>query len=152
MDNIDLKILELLKENSRMTATAISKSINLSVPAVTERIKQLEETDIISGYTLKINHKAVGYGLQTFIFISIESPQYIEGFKKEILQFSEILECHHIAGEYDYLLKVLVKDTDDLEVFITHKLKTIKGVHKSNTLFSLSSIKNTFSRIPELND
>ncbi len=146
MDSIDQNILDLLSKNSRMTATAISKTINLSVPAVTERIKNLEETNIIEYYTLKTNLDIMGYNLHTFIFVSIDNTEYTNIFREEIIKFDEVLECHHIAGEYDYLLKVVVKDTSALESFISCKLKHINGVSKSNTLFRLSTLKHTLNR------
>lgn len=146
MDNIDRSILRLLEINSRTTATAISKSINLSLPAVTERIKQLEESGIIDQYTIKINPKSMGFTLKTFVFVTLDNSKYIKDFRAKVAQLDPVLECHHLAGEYDYLLKVVVRDTDELESFISYHLKAIPGVGKTNTLFSLSTIKETFNR------
>lgn len=152
MNSIDQHILDLLTKNSRMTATAISKTINLSVPAVTERIKNLEESNIIEQYTLKPNLSIMGYNLHTFIFVSIDSTEHTEIFRKKIILYDEVLECHHIAGEYDYLLKVVVEDTNALESFISSKLKQIKGVSKSNSLFRLSTLKHTLNRRTIIDD
>ncbi|WP_258959240.1 Lrp/AsnC ligand binding domain-containing protein [Paenibacillus tyrfis] len=81
----------------------------------------------------------------SFIFVNIDQTEHIEEFRKSIVQCSSVLECHHVAGEYDYLLKVLVEDTRALEHFISNTLKNIKGVLKSNTIISLSSLKENIN-------
>lgn len=146
MDHIDLKILESLKFNSRATASEISKQVSLSVPAVSERLRKLEEGGIIEQYTLKTNREKMGYHLLSMVFVNVDQTMDITGFKDAVLSFPEVLECHHMAGEYDYMLKVLLEDTGELEHFISDKLKTIKGVKKSNTLIVLSTVKEQISR------
>lgn len=146
MDHIDIKILDALKTNSRATASEISKQVNLSVPAISERLRKLEEGGIIEQYTLKTNRSKLGYHLLSMVFVNVDQTMDITGFKDAILSFPEVLECHHMAGEYDYMLKVLLEDTVELEHFITDKLKTIKGVKKSNTLIVLSTVKEQISR------
>lgn len=146
MDHIDLKILEALKFNSRATASEISKQVSLSVPAISERLRKLEEGGIIEQYTLKTNREKMGYHLLSMVFVNVDQTMDITGFKEAVLSFPEVLECHHMAGEYDYMLKVLLEDTGELEHFISDKLKTIKGVKKSNTLIVLSTVKEQISR------
>lgn len=146
MDLIDAKILEALNKNGRSTASEISKKVNLSVPAVSERIRKLEESHIIEQYTVKINRKKMGYKLLAIIFVNIDHAMNIQSFRKAIIHFSEVIECHHMAGEYDYMLKVLVEDTDKLESFLSEQLKSIKGVQKSNTLIVLSTLKEVLGR------
>lgn len=141
MDDLDHKILDLLKENSRIQVSEISKDIKLSIPAVSERIRKLDEACIIEKYTIKINRKKINCTLLAFIFVNIATTEHISGFKNSILKFSSVLECHHLAGEYDYMLKVALEDTKALEDFISNKLKKIAGVEKTNTIISLSSIK-----------
>ncbi|PUA40386.1 Lrp/AsnC family transcriptional regulator [Paenibacillus elgii] len=145
MDTIDLAILDALKENSRMTASEISKRVNLSIPAVSERIRKMEEAEIIEAYTIKMNRMKTNCKLLSFIFVHIDQTEHIEEFRQSIVQCSSVLECHHVAGEYDYLLKVLVEDTQALEHFISNTLKNIKGVLKSNTIISLSSLKENIN-------
>ena len=145
MDTIDSAILDALKENSRMTASGISKRVSLSIPAVTERIRKLEEAEIIEAYTIKVNRIKTNYKLLSFIFVNIDQTEHIEDFRKSIVQCSSVLECHHVAGEYDYLLKVLVEDTQALEDFLSNTLKNIPGVLKSNTIISLSSLKENIN-------
>lgn len=146
MDQIDTLILEAMKSNGRSTASEISKKVNLSIPAVSERIKKLEESNTIEHYTVKINRNLIGYKLLTFIFINIDQTSNVDDFREIIVQFPEVIECHHTAGEYDYLLKVLLKDTAELEYFISKKLKSIKGVQKSNSVISLSTLKEITNR------
>lgn len=146
MDHIDSKILELLKVNARATVSQISLAVNLSVPAVSERVKKLEKSHVIEGYIAKISRNALGYKLLAMVQVNIDQSAHIAEFRESILGFPEIIECHHVAGEYDYLLKVLVQDTAALEVFLSEKLKTVVGVQKSNTLIVLSTLKESMNR------
>ncbi|MCY7482799.1 Lrp/AsnC family transcriptional regulator [Paenibacillus alvei] len=145
MDTIDRSILNALKENGRTTASEISKRVNLSIPAVTERIRKLEEANIIEAYTIKISREKMGCNLLSFIFVTIDQSKHIEDFRKAIVACKSVLECHHVAGQYDYLLKVIVADTQELEHFISHTLKNMIGVHSSNTIISLSSLKENIN-------
>ena len=146
MDMIDLNILETLKQNGRETASEISKKVHLSIPAVSERIKKLEEANIIEKYTIKINREKMGYKLLVTIFVNIEQTVNIKHFRETIIKYFEVIECHHIVGEYDYMLKVLLKDSSELEDFIGNKLKSIKGVQKSNSIVILSTLKEEINR------
>lgn len=141
MDEIDLRIIELLKTNSRMTGSEISKRVNLSIPAVIERIRKLEDGGVIHRYTVRLNREKFNLALIAFIFITLEKSEYIKGFREAVIGFENVLECHHIAGEYDYLLKVAAKDTKGLEELISDTIKKIPGVAKTNTIIALSTIK-----------
>lgn len=141
IDTIDLKIIDALKENSRFSTSEISKRVNLSIPAVSERIRKMEEAAIIQKYTIKVNREKMNYKILAFIFITIDRTESVDNFREAVVQYNNVLECHHVAGEYDYLLKVLVEDTKSLEDFLSNSLKKIKGVLKSNTIISLSSLK-----------
>jgi Lrp/AsnC family leucine-responsive transcriptional regulator len=147
MDHTDLAILNALDKNSRATVSEISKIVNLSTPAVSERIKKLEEAGIIEQFALKLNHNKMNFTLMAFVFVSLKGAASIPQFRDSMLSFPEVLECHHIAGEYDYLLKVLLKDTQELESFISNRLKGIFSVQKTNTLINLSTIKSDLNRI-----
>jgi len=146
VDKLDYQILEALKENGRSTASEISRRVSLSVPAVTERIRKMEQAQIIEKYTVKINQKEAGYRLLAFIFVTISAVKHIEPFQRQIIQEPAVLECHHIAGSYDYILKVLVKDTEDLENFLGHILKQVEGVAGTNTIICLSTAKEEINR------
>lgn len=141
MDEIDSRILDALKENGRATASEISKKVSLSIPAVTERIRKLEQSGIIQQYTVRLNQKAQGYSLMAFILVNLDCSEHTDQFRAQIVRERNVLECHHIAGPNDYLLKVLVADTDELEHFISHVLKKMKGVVSSNTFIRMSTLK-----------
>ena len=145
MDTIDLNIINVLKENSRSSTSEISKRVNLSIPAVAERIRKMEEAGIIEKYTIKVNRDKINFKLLAFVLVNIDKTENVEEFRKSIVQYNSVLECHHVVGEYDYLLKVLVEDTKSLEHFISYMLKNIKGVIKSNTIIALSSLKENIN-------
>ncbi len=146
MDSIDLSILNLLKQNAKNTASQISKKVGLSIPAVTERIRKLDDAKVINRYTVQLNHKKMGYHILAFVFVNIDSSANIKGFREQVVGFEQVLECHHMAGEYDYLLKVVTTDTTELEDFLSNGLKSIKGVEKTNTLIVLSTLKEELNR------
>lgn len=141
MDEIDVAILNELKQNSRSSASEISKKVSLSIPAVAERIRKLEQSGIIQQYTIRINRQKTEQRLLAFIFVNIDKNENIDNFRNTIVQYNCVLECHHIAGAYDYLLKVVLEDTEALEVFLSKKLKKIKGVASSNTIIILITLK-----------
>ena len=141
MDQIDSRILDALKENGRATASEISKKVSLSIPAVAERIRKLEQSGIIQQYTVRLDQKAQGYSLMAFILVNLDCSEHTDQFRAQIVRERNVLECHHIAGPNDYLLKVLVADTDELEHFISHVLKKMKGVVSSNTFIRMSTLK-----------
>ncbi|MEK5476408.1 Lrp/AsnC family transcriptional regulator [Paenibacillus sp. FSL R5-0407] len=141
MDSVDLQIIELLKRNSRITSSEISKAIHLSVPSVSERIRKLEEKGMIEQFTIRLNREITGRHLLAYISVILEHPKYIESFKEQISNESCIIECHHLAGDYDYLLKVGVPDISSLEVFISETLKGLAGVQKTKTTIVLSTLK-----------
>lgn len=141
MDRIDEQILRLLRENARITSSDISKQVHLSVPAVSERIRKLEDTGLIRQFTVKLDREQLGLHLIAFVMVQIEKTEHIAGFRETVMKADCVLECHHIAGAYDYVLKVAVKGTADLERFISETLKQVEGVSKTNTMIVLSSMK-----------
>lgn len=145
MDMIDQSILDCLKANGRATASEIGRVVSLSVPAVSERIRKLEQSGVIEGYTVRINRHKTGHRLLAFVMVGIGRNEYTEGFKTAVVKFEEVLECHHIAGEYDYLLKTCTEDTQALDSFLSN-LKKIRGVSRTNTAIALSSLKEEVNR------
>ncbi len=146
MDPIDRHILKILQANSRASASEISKEVALSLPAVSERIRKLEESGVIASYGIRVNRTAAGYHLLAMMFVSIDKTEQIENFRNTVVAFPQVLECHHIAGEYDYLLKLLVRDTTELEDFLSRQLKGIDGIARTNTQIVLSSLKEEINR------
>lgn len=140
MDKIDAKIIQMLKENSRTTCSDISKKVLLSVPAVTERLRKLEDENIIKQYTIRLNRKKLELNILAFILISID-PEHMSDFRELVIKSEWILECHHITGEYNYLLKIVAENTDKLDIYIAEVLQKIAGVKKTNTIVVLSTSK-----------
>lgn len=147
MDRIDLSILKCLKENSRQTASMISQTINLSVSAVIERIRKMEQKGIIRQYTVKLDEKQLGNDLTVFISIRLEHPKYGETFAREVAAHPNISECYYIAGDVDYLLKVMTDSSNNLEA-VHQDIKRMQGVSWTKTLYVLSTIKNDISVLP----
>ena len=143
MDAMDRAILDELKANGRATASEIGRRVSLSVPAVSERMRRLEESGIILGYAAMLDRALLGYGITAFIFVSIGSDDFVDDFRQAAIRQPAVLECHHMAGEYDYLLKVAAADMRALEHFLRHVLKRIPGVAKTNTMLSLCCLKES---------
>ena len=140
MDRYDSKILQLLVENARITGADIARKINLSLPAVTERLRKLDKSGYIDKYTIQINRKQLDLQLLAFIQVWIDHTK-AGTVKENITALNEVLECHHIAGDYDLLLKVLVKDTAALEELLVKKIKNIKAITRTSTTIILNTYK-----------
>lgn len=141
LDDTDRKILDILNDNARETAAAIARNVNLSVPAVLERIKKLRREGILLGYTTRVNRAKLGLGFLAFILVRLESGADIAAFRSRIIALPEVLECHHLAGPYDYLLKVAVQGPQALELLISQTLKGTCGVAETSTFLSLTTLK-----------
>jgi Lrp/AsnC family leucine-responsive transcriptional regulator len=144
MDKIDLKILSLLQKNARITASEISSLISLSIPACSERLKKLEQSGVIKQYTAIIDCKHLNKFLTAFMFISLERPRFTDQFIEKINLEADILECHYLAGDFDYLLKIITDNTDTLEELL-QRIKSVQGVQKTRTIVVLSTVKNNYS-------
>lgn len=147
MDSLDIKILKLLQQNSRITASEISNRINLSIPAVGERLKKLDSSGIIEKYTVILSAKKLNKHLMIIMFISLECPKFTDPFISIIQADDDIVECHYLAGDFDYAIKIITESTETLERLL-NKIKNIPGVQKTKTNVSLSTIKNNHSIIP----
>lgn len=151
MDITDVKILELLQENSRISISEISKKVNMSLSAVSERLKKLESTDIIEKYTVILNPQYLGKELSVLMNLCLEQSRGVDEFNEFIKSEPEILECHYITGEYDVSLKIVTRNTATLEKLM-NRIKTYPGIKRSQTNVILSSLKNKCSVSPNVND
>lgn len=147
MDAIDYQILCCLKENSRENATNIGEKINLSTSAVIERIKKLESSGLIKQYTIVINQRILGRDLNAFITVRLEHPKCYENFVKKIKDNAFITECYYIAGDSDFILKVVTDSRKSLEEILNY-IKSIDGVSFTRTSVVLSENKNEPCIIP----
>jgi len=144
-DDLDIKILSLLADQGRMTWSELASRLGLSPPAAADRVKRLEEQGIITGYTARLNAEGLGLDLTAFIAVTLDRPHHRQGFLRAVQGNAAILECHHVTGDDDYLLKVRCRNTRTLESLISEQLKTIEGVLKTRTLIVLSTIKETLT-------
>lgn len=149
MDVLDVRILELLQKNARISVSEISKNVNLSLSAVSERLKKLEASKVIKNYTIILSSEYLGKELSVIMNISLENPEHTMDFLEFILSESEILECHYITGEYDYALKITTKNTQTLE-HMMNRIKGVPGIKKTQTNVILSTLKNLYSVRPSL--
>ena len=145
MDHIDDKILTILKKNGKASATEISKIVGLSIPAVAERIRKMEHSGIIEGYGAKISRRKTGYNVTAFVMVNLERSGDVDEFRAKVIQFPQVLECHHVVGAFDYLLKVLVRTPDELENFLMTELNEIPTVASSQTFLCLSTLKEEWN-------
>ena len=145
MDSLDLKILSCLKNNARAKASQISEEVNLSVSAVTERIKKLEASGVICGYTVVLDQKKLGNDVIALMEVSLEHPRYYVPFTELVAQNPNIVSCYYMTGDYDFMLKIITDSSDSLEL-IHRMLKSLDGVSGTKTHVVLKSVKNRHNR------
>ena len=150
MDIIDVKILEVLQANSRVSISELSKKVNLSLSAVSERLKTLESSNVIEKYTVILNSQALDKELSVIMNISLENPHMTSDFLNFVRTEDEILECHYVTGEYDYVLKITTRNTATLELLM-NRIKGISGIKRTQTNVVLSSVKHMYSVSPTPN-
>ena len=145
LDFIDKKLINLLQNDSKQTTKKLSLQLNLSVTAVYERIKKLEKGEVIQKYVAIINKHKIDKSFLVFCHIKLiqHSKEFVTTFEREILKLEEVSECFHVSGEYDYILKVYVKDMDEYREFIVKKLTSIKHIGSTHSTFAIEEVKNT---------
>ena len=145
LDNIDIAILRLLQIDGRLNNVDLARQINLSPPATHARVKRLEQEGYIRTYTAILDRDKMQFDLLCFIQVSLQLHQVesVEGFRTAIHQMPEVLECYHLTGEYDYLLKVIVHDRRDLERFLVERLTPLSGVERIHTSIVFTEVKST---------
>ena len=145
LDDLDLSILRILQENGRLSNVDLASAINLSPPATYTRLKRLEKQGYIRNYVALLDWKQMGYDMICFINISLQmhQPDGVAKFRQRISRLPEVLECHHVTGEFDYLLKIAIKNRDDLDRFVMKQLTPIPGIARIYTSLALNEIKAT---------
>lgn len=145
LDEVDLQILSILQANGRITNADLAKEVQLSPPSVLQRVRTLEKAGLIKGYFAQLDADRLGFKITAWVQItlSLHQEQPIERFRRAILDIPEILECYHVSGDFDFLLKVVVRDMRAYEVFIREKLSKVKGVQQIRTSFVFGINKHT---------
>ncbi len=145
MDAIDKKLLGLLQEDTKKTTKELSMVLNLSVTAVYERIKKLEREGVISKYVAILDRNKVEKAFVVFCHIKLiqHTKDLIHTFESEVIKLDEVLECFHVSGDYDYILKVHVKDMDEFREFMVTKLTGLKHIGSTHSSFMIGEVKNS---------
>jgi Lrp/AsnC family transcriptional regulator, leucine-responsive regulatory protein len=147
LDELDIAILQELQENGRISNVELSKRVNLSPPAIHTRIKRLEQQGIIRRTVTLLDWQKMGFDMLCFIQINLQThqPATVEKFRSSINKLPEVLECYHVTGDYDYLLKVAIRNREDLERFVVKQITPIPGIARIQTSLALTEIKLTTS-------
>jgi Lrp/AsnC family leucine-responsive transcriptional regulator len=145
MDAIDKKLLGLLQEDTKKTTKELSMILNLSVTAVYERIKKLEREGVIRNYVALLNRNKIEKAFVVFCHIKLiqHTKDVIHTFENEVIRLDEVSECFHVSGDYDYILKVSVKDMDEYREFMVTKLTGLQHIGSTHSSFMIGEVKNT---------
>ena len=143
LDHTDRQLLDLLQQDGLQSMAELSKAIGVAPSTLNDRVKRLGRLGVISGTHAHLDPHALGLDLLAFVFVGWSDGIVEADFLKRIAAAREVLECHHVTGGWNYLLKVRVKDTRALEGFLANVLKQIKGLQRTETLIVLSSPKET---------
>lgn len=147
LDGIDSRILGCLMENARVSAKAIGETIHLSTSAVIERIRRMEARGLIKRYTVIVDSALAGCDITAFMSVSLDSPRHNDEFRKRVRACPDITECYYMTGDYDYLLKIITRDSRALEAALKH-VKSSQGVSRTRTLVVLDEVKGESVSLP----
>ncbi|EIJ40668.1 transcriptional regulator [Galbibacter orientalis DSM 19592] len=144
-DTVDKILLELLQKDAKQTTKALSMQLNLSKTAVYERIKKLEKEGVIKGYTAILDKKKINKSFVVFCHVRLvqHTKEHIVSFEQEVKKLQEVLECYHVSGDYDYILKVNVEGMVAYREFMTTKLTSLKHIGSTHSIFMIEEVKNT---------
>jgi len=144
-DAIDNSLLELLQDDCKQTNKELSNKLMLSVTAVYERIKKLEKAEVIKKYVALVNKEKINKSFVVFCSIKLvqHTKDYVIKFEKEVAKLNEVVECYHISGDYDYLLKILVEDMEAYREFMVKKLTSIDHIGSTHSAFMINEVKYT---------
>lgn len=145
LDTTDKKLINLLQQDGKQTTKQLSLQLNLSVTAVYERVKKLENQKVIEKYVAIINKNKIEKSFLVFCHLKLiqHAKEYVTTFEREILKLEEVSECFHVSGDYDYILKIYVKDMEAYRNFMLTKLTTIKYIGSTHSTFAIEEVKNT---------
>lgn len=143
LDDLDRAILAVIQRDGRAAYAEIGAEVGLSVSAVNERLKKLQASGAIKGFTAVISPAAVGLDVLAYISVLIDWSAHNDAFLEAVMAMPEVLECHHVTGDWSYLLKVRTRSNDALEDLISNRIKKLSGVTRSETVIALKSPKET---------
>ncbi len=149
MDPIDRSILLLLQKDGKITIKEIAERLNLTTTPIFERVKKLERDGYIKSYKAILDRKKVGLQLIAFcnITLNLHQKDFIKKFEKDIQRFPEVVECYHVAGMFDYLIKVYAEDMERYQDFLSNKIASLDNISKVQSSFVMTEVKD-FSYLP----
>lgn len=146
LDRIDRKILDLLQRDGRMSITDLAQQVGLSATPCADRVRRMERAEIITGYHARISPKAVGRNLLVFLEIklSAKSDEVFEKIKNELQRIPDVMECHLVSGDFDYLIKARIPDMHDYRTLLGDILQRLPASAQSRSYVVMEEIKETF--------
>lgn len=143
VDDIDRKLLRILQADGRTPYAELGRAVGLAVSSVNERVRKLGERGVITGVHARVTPEALRLDLLAFVFVGWSDPGVEANFLARIAEEPAVLECHHVTGAWNYLLKIRVQSTRMLEAFLGNVIKSVEGIQRTETLIVLSSPKET---------
>lgn len=145
LDRIDIKLLKLLQKDARTSMTDLAEKVSLSVTPCTERIRRLERDGFITGYHARLNPHALGQALLVFVEIKLaaKSGAAFEEFKKEVRKLPNVLECHLVSGEFDYIIKARIPEMNAYRRLLGDMLLTLPGARESRSYIVMEEVKES---------
>jgi Lrp/AsnC family leucine-responsive transcriptional regulator len=143
IDDIDLRILDMLQRNGKLSQAKIAGAVGLTTPSVNERIKKMERHGMIKGFVALLDHEKMGLPLTAYVDVALEHPRFEKAFVDDLERLLAVQECHYLAGDFAYRLKVKASNPGSLADFIQHRLLTIRGVSRARTCLSLAAKKES---------
>ncbi len=140
LDAVDVALLRILQEDCKTSLARLGEVVGLSAPAVMKRLRKLEQAGVIKGYRAELDSRAVGLDVTAFVGLSLNYPKDMDEFAQLLQNTPGIQECHHVTGKWSLLLKVIARNTADLEDLIS-KLRQVHTVQRTETLVVLSTRK-----------
>jgi Lrp/AsnC family leucine-responsive transcriptional regulator len=141
LDERDRRILHLVQRDGSLSQAEIARQVGLSTASVNERLRKLEAAGVIRRWAAIVSPAAVGMGVTAFVEIFMEHPRFEAGFLQRVMALDEVLECHHVTGEFSLLLKVRVADMESLQDLLLEQLGAHEGVRQTRTVMALSTVK-----------
>jgi Lrp/AsnC family leucine-responsive transcriptional regulator len=143
LDATDLAILAILQEQGRVPNNELADRVHLTPAPCLRRVRRLEELGVITGYAARLEPRAVGRGLCVFVEITLDKQtrDVVDRFEPAVAALPEVLECHLITGDADYLLKIAVRDLDDYQSFLVDTLIRVPGIADVKTVISMKEVK-----------
>ena len=146
-DEIDKKLLQLLQEDAKQTTKELSHKLGLSVTAIYERVRKLENIGVISKYMALLNKRKIGKDFMVLCHVKLSQhkKEYIQQFERGVMDLQEVTECFHVSGDYDYILKICVRDMEDYRHFMLTKLTSLQHIASTHSSFMIAEVKNTLT-------